>query len=93
MLYDDFVILRKIYENSIRLNDEMEMTKNLYTNGMWYNKIITAEVLERERERDPFQLLITNERETEDRETDVLSVSISFLEVTNLIKDYYVKLA
>ena len=91
MLYDDFVILRKIYEISVRRNDEMEMTKNLYTNVMWYNKIITAEVLERE--RDPFQLLITNERETEDRETDVLSVSISFLEVTNLIKDYYVKLA
>ena len=91
MLYGDFVILRKIYENSVRRNDEMEMTKNLYTNVMWYNKIITAEVLERE--SDPFQLLITNERETEDRETDVLSVSISFLEVTNLIKDYYVKLA
>jgi hypothetical protein len=91
MLYADFVILRKIYENSVRRNDEMEMTKNLYTNVMWYSKIITAEVLERE--RDPFQLLIANERETEDRETDVLSVSISFLEVTNLIKDYYVKLA
>ena len=91
MLYDDFVILRKIYENSVRRNDEMEMTKNLYTNVMWYNKIITTEVLERE--RDPFKLLITNERETEDRETDVLSVSISFLKVTNLIKDYYVKLA
>ena len=91
MLYDDFVILRKIYENSVRRNDEMEMTKNLYTNVMWYNKIITAEVLERE--RDPLQLLITNERETEDREIDVLSVSISFLKVTNLIKDYYVKLA
>jgi len=49
MLYDDFVILRKIYENSVRRNDEMEMTKNLYTNVMWYNKIITAEALERDR--------------------------------------------
>ena len=33
----------------MKMHDEMEMTKNLDTNVMWCNKIITVEVLERER--------------------------------------------